>query len=141
VFEVQTAGGSGVQGTTGNQSESRGLRSEDEIVFSANVFAALGNATRLRIVDLLIERECTVNEVAQRLGIQQPNASLNLATLHRAGILKVTAKGAHRCYAVRGPRIERILSLASEFRDVHESAIQAEDICPDTVAADEPAVS
>ena len=97
--------------------------SEDELTFSAALFAALGNPTRLRIVEILIHGECTVNEVAQTLKIHQPNASLNLTTLLRAGVVKVTRKGVQRYYSLRGPRIAQILLLASHFRTTHAGAI------------------
>jgi ArsR family transcriptional regulator, cadmium/lead-responsive transcriptional repressor len=99
---------------------------EDILVFTANLFAALGNPTRLKIVELLITGERTVNDVAQTLGIQQPNASLHLATLHRAGITRVAPHGAQRRHSVRGPRIAQIITIAIEFRNRHAQAISTD---------------
>ena len=107
--------------------------SENEFPFSAALFAALGNPPRLRIPELLTHGECTVNEVAQTLEIHQPNASLNLTTLLRAGIVKVTRKGVQRYYSLRGPRIAQILLLANQFRSVHAGAIDSDT----SVAGDE----
>lgn len=95
------------------------LMDESTLTFAAAVFAALAHPTRLRIVELLTEGEKTVGEVAQALGLLQPNASQHLAALHRAGVVKVTRAGAARCYSLRGPRIPRILALVDEFRHVH----------------------
>ena len=41
-------------------------------------FEALSNETRLRILNLLLERECCVCEVMQALQISQTRASRNL---------------------------------------------------------------
>ena len=49
---------------------------------------ALSDETRLRILCLLLERECCVCEVMQALGISQTRASRNLGILQDAGFLK-----------------------------------------------------
>jgi|GEM_PF-3646391 len=50
---------------------------------------ALGDIMRLRILGLLLERECCVCEVVQVLDISQTRASRNLARLYKAGLLKM----------------------------------------------------
>jgi len=91
----------------------------ETLSFSVQLFAALAHPTRLRIVDLLTTRECTVNEVANSLSILQPNASQHLAILNRAGVVKVRPEGVARSYSLRGPRIARVLVLVNEFRQTH----------------------
>jgi len=49
---------------------------------------ALSDETRLRILNLLLERECCVCEVMQALDISQSRASRNLGILQDAGFLK-----------------------------------------------------
>lgn len=49
---------------------------------------ALSDETRLRILNLLLERECCVCEVMQALDISQSRASRNLGILQEAGFLK-----------------------------------------------------
>ena len=51
-------------------------------------FKALSDETRLRIINLLLQRECCVCEVVQALGISQTRASRNLAQLYDAGLLE-----------------------------------------------------
>ena len=92
---------------------------EETLAFAVQLFAALAHPTRLRIVELLTARECTVNEVASSLKILQPNASQHLAILNRAGVVKVRPEGVARTYSLRGPRIARILVLVNDFRQVH----------------------
>ena len=50
---------------------------------------ALSDETRLRILRILLERECCVCEVMQALDISQSRASRNLGILKNAGFLKV----------------------------------------------------
>ena len=49
---------------------------------------ALSDETRLRIMNVLLERECCVCEVMQALDISQTRASRNLGILQGAGFLK-----------------------------------------------------
>ena len=100
---------------------------------AAVIFAALSHPTRLRILELLLGGERTVNEVAASLGLQQSLASQHLAVLTRAGILTFTPRGSARAYRVRGPRIALILELIEAFCNMHH--LRGEDdviIDPDT---------
>jgi len=53
------------------------------------LFKALSDETRLRMLNILLERECCVCEVMQVLDISQTRASRNLAALYEAGFLKI----------------------------------------------------
>ena len=55
---------------------------------------ALSDETRLRVLNLLLERDCCVCEVMQALDISQSNASRNLAALYDAGFLARRKEGA-----------------------------------------------
>jgi ArsR family transcriptional regulator len=62
---------------------------------------ALSDETRLRIINLLMERECCVCEVMQALDISQTRASRNLGILHNAGLLKVRRHGLWVLYSIK----------------------------------------
>ena len=87
---------------------------------ASQLFAAMSNPSRLRIVELLCDREMSVSEICAALSLGQSATSQNLATLTRAGILVVEQKGASRIYRIRGPLIRRILDLIEEFCQVHQ---------------------
>jgi len=61
---------------------------------------ALSDETRLRILNLLLERECCVCEVMQALDISQTRASRNLSALYDAGFLKLRKEGLWSLYSI-----------------------------------------
>jgi len=63
-------------------------------------FKALSDETRLRILNLLLERECCVCEVMQALNISQTRASRNLSALYDAGFLKLSKDGLWSLYSI-----------------------------------------
>ena len=93
---------------------------EDIVLFRASeLFSALSNPVRLRIVEMLCTDEKSVGEIATAMGIGQSGASQHLSHLARVGVLVSTAQGTSRLYKVRGPRIPAILKLIEEFCHVH----------------------
>lgn len=70
------------------------------------VMKALSDETRLRILNVLLERECCVCEVMQALDISQSRASRNLGILQDAGFLKARRDGAWMYYAVNGEAVD-----------------------------------
>ena len=63
-------------------------------------FKALSDETRLRILNLLLERECCVCEVMQALDISQTRASRNLGILCDAGFLVLRKEGLWSMYSI-----------------------------------------
>ena len=61
---------------------------------------ALSDETRLRILNLLLERECCVCEVTQALNISQSRTSRNLSALYDAGFLKLRKDGLWSLYSI-----------------------------------------
>jgi ArsR family transcriptional regulator len=61
---------------------------------------ALSDETRLRILNLLLERECCVCEVMQVLDISQTRASRNLNILYNTGFLKMRRQGLWAYYSI-----------------------------------------
>ncbi len=61
---------------------------------------ALSDETRLRILNLLMERDCCVCEVMQALRISQTRASRNLSMLYDAGFLDLKKEGQWSVYSL-----------------------------------------
>jgi len=66
----------------------------------AKTFKALSDETRLRILNILLERECCVCEVMQVLDITQSRASRHLISLTDAGFLKFRRQGLWAMYSI-----------------------------------------
>lgn len=87
----------------------------------AELFRALGDLTRLRIVDLLAgEGEMCVCRIVPALGLPQSTVSHHLATLRHAGLVRQRREGQMIFYSLRNSSsledarkvIERLSSLA-----------------------------
>ena len=63
-------------------------------------FKSLSDETRLRILNVLLVRECCVCEVMQALNISQTRASRNLSALYGAGFLKMRKDGLWSLYSI-----------------------------------------
>jgi ArsR family transcriptional regulator len=63
-------------------------------------FKALSDEIRLRMLNVLMERECCVCEVMQALQISQARTSRNLSSLYDAGFLKLRRDGLWAVYAI-----------------------------------------
>jgi ArsR family transcriptional regulator, arsenate/arsenite/antimonite-responsive transcriptional repressor len=62
-------------------------------------FKVLSDETRLRVLNLILKRECCVCEIIQALEISQSKASRALTTLYDAGFLKLRKKGLWSLYS------------------------------------------
>lgn len=63
-------------------------------------FRVLSDETKMRVLNLLLERECCVCEVMQALEIPQSKASRGLSALHDAGFLKMRKEGLWSLYSL-----------------------------------------
>jgi len=90
---------------------------------------ALSDETRLRILNLLLERECCVCEVIQALQISQTRASRNLSLLYDAGFLKLRKDGLWSLYSLdREGMKENFFDLVEAVRkDLRDNEMAALD--------------
>jgi ArsR family transcriptional regulator, arsenate/arsenite/antimonite-responsive transcriptional repressor len=75
------------------------------------LFQALGDATRLRILGLLLTGEVCVCDIHDSLNISQPKASRHLAYLRRAGLVAARRQGLwmyYRLADLRDPLVDTI---------------------------------
>ena len=77
---------------------------------TVKAFKALSDETRLRILNLLLERECCVCEVMQALDISQTRASRNLSVLYYAGFLNLRKDGLWSLYSIDRAGMEEYYS-------------------------------
>lgn len=69
---------------------------------------ALGDANRLRIIDLLSSGQLYAQEIVGRLGIAQSAVSRHLSQLERAGLIRVEPRRGMKYYAIDRERVEAL---------------------------------
>ena len=74
----------------------------------ADVFRAVSDPTRRRLLDLLIEGERPVKSLAEPFGMTRPAISQHLRVLRRAGLVTERRVGRERCYRLRAIRLREI---------------------------------
>ena len=75
----------------------------------ANILKALGQPTRLRIMEYLRDGERCVCEIFPAIGGQQSNVSRHLSVLKRAGLVLDRREGVSIFYRVKDPAIFKVL--------------------------------
>lgn len=81
-------------------------------VFKAAFFRALAHPIRIRILELLVKGERSVQELQQALGLEQPVVSQQLAVLRANNIVSGRKEGVSVRYAVRDPLVGSLLATA-----------------------------
>ena len=66
------------------------------------IFKALSDETRLRILSLMKDGEICVCDIAETLGMTQPNISFHLSMLKEAGLIKDRKNGRWIHYSLSG---------------------------------------
>lgn len=84
------------------------------------MLSALAEPNRMDIVELLRDGPLTVGEIADRLGLRQPQASKHLKVLSDNGIVEVEAKANRRIYKLRPEPFQALDSWVKSFRGVLE---------------------
>lgn len=76
---------------------------------AARTLRAMSHPARLRLVELLRERERTVSDLMRLTGLSQVEVSRHLAVLKRAGVVHARAQANHRIYSILNPNAVRVL--------------------------------
>ena len=93
-------------------------------------FKALSDETRLRILNILLERECCVCEVMQALQISQTRASRNINALYEAGFLELKREGVWALYSINTDSLNKYyMELIGTVREaLKENKMALEDL-------------
>jgi DNA-binding transcriptional ArsR family regulator len=84
-------------------------------------YSALTEPHRRRILDLLREREHSVNDLIPHLGLSQPGVSKHLKVLREAGLVEVREDGKRRWYGLRAEPLAEVAEWLEPYRS-HWSA-------------------
>jgi len=96
---------------------------EPEIL--AKYFRGFGDPTRLRILELVSEREHAVGELVERVGATQPQVSNHLACLRWCGFVDTRREHRTVYYRVADDRVAQIIALARALLAQNEDHVAA----------------
>lgn len=81
----------------------------------ADLFKALGHPSRIRVLEVLVEGERPVGELAGALKLEFSHLSQHLAVLRRAGVVTARRVGSTVFYGLRDPRMSQLLNVARQM--------------------------
>ena len=88
-------------------------------------FKGLGDPTRLRIAQTLLEKERNVSELIKLIGVPQSNISNHLACLKWCGYITSRKEGTSIYYQITDERVKKIVALAREIIADHAENLYA----------------
>ena len=83
----------------------------DVVTDLTDIFAALGDPTRVRIIYSILRQERSVGEIAAHLGLSEPSVSQHLRRLRSLRIVRLRQEGRHRYYRLDDDHVETLLSV------------------------------
>lgn len=78
----------------------------------AEFFKTLGHPVRIRVLELLSEREHAVGEMLPEVGVEPAHLSQQLAVLRRANLVVTRREGSTVYYALTDPQVVELLKVA-----------------------------
>lgn len=106
------------------------------------VFAALANSTRRRMLARLAEGEATVNELAEPFDVALPSISKHLKVLERAGLVTRGRREQFRPCTIDATPLRAVASWADQYREIWDARFDRMDsylgqISPDQTGVDQ----
>lgn len=95
----------------------------------ADFFRTLGHPARIRILELLCERDHAVHELLEKITIEPSNLSQQLAVLRRAGLVVSHRRGGEVVYSVSVTEVRDLLLAARRILSgviASQGALEAE---------------
>jgi ArsR family transcriptional regulator len=87
---------------------------EEFYTLHANVCKTFGHPVRLRIIELLRDKEISATELLESLNISKPNLSQHMSMLVKEGIVVSRKEGVHIFYQISDKRIIQAFELMKE---------------------------
>lgn len=85
---------------------------------TADAFNAVAEPQRRDILNLLAQGERSVNDIAQALGMRQPQASKHLKVLKEVGLVSVREAGQQRLYRLNAENLKPIHDWVKPFERI-----------------------
>ena len=89
----------------------------------ARVGKVLGSAHRLELLEMLAQRECTVEDLARLTKLPVANVSQHLQQLRRASLVSTRKEGLYVHYSLASPAVSALLSAVQKIAELHLSDV------------------
>lgn len=89
----------------------------------ARVGKVLGSAHRLELLEMLAQRECTVEDLAGLTKLPVANVSQHLQQLRRASLVSTRKEGLYVHYSLASPAVSALLSAVQQIAEAHLSDV------------------
>ena len=90
-----------------------------------DVFHAIADPTRRRILELLVEGERSVRRLAERFPVSRPAISQHLRVLRRAGLVSERRVGRERRYSLRGAALQDVHEWVAPYERFWRESLEA----------------
>lgn len=101
-------------------------------------FNAVAEPRRREIVDVIGDRELSVNQIVEAMPISQPQVSKHLKVLNEVGVVKMRADGRRRLYRLDATSLRPIHDWVSGFEELWNERLDRLDSYLDDVQRKEP---
>jgi len=89
---------------------------KDDYIKCSELFKVMSNPKRLEIMNIIKDKEVTVNEISKLLGTRKSNTSQHLAYLRYVGIVIARRNGKNIFYKLADPKIVEPCKILSEVK-------------------------
>ena len=103
------------------------------------VFEVLAEPRRRDILDLVVQRERSVGELVELLGMSQPSVSKHLRVLREAGLVTARVAEQRRLYRLRPGPLRELDAWLAPYRQAWADSLDRLEDHLDTMAAEEAA--
>ncbi len=90
------------------------LLDDDKIIDLSELFKIFGDSTRVKIINVLINGEMSVNSISERIGASQSAVSHQLRILKDSKLVKYKKIGNMAYYFLADDHVEKIFMLGCE---------------------------
>jgi ArsR family transcriptional regulator len=95
------------------------MATSDLQTFKAQFFRALAHPIRIKILEILVGGQRTVQQLQEALALEQPIVSQQLAVLRNKSIVTTRKEGLSIKYALRDPLVGDLLVVARRIFNNH----------------------
>ncbi len=96
---------------------------KSQIELQSRFFRGLGDASRLSILETIIEGPKSVSEIVKITKLSQPNTSLHLSCLLECGLVSKVKKGREAFYKVSMKEITNLIDQSKKIIRKHSKAM------------------